>query len=51
MFLTAILRQLLIKMRQQQGIGRKNENEYPVRKWYICSSIITLMFDLNMNFG
>ena len=25
-------------------IGRKNENDNPVRKWYICSSIITLMF-------
>ena len=25
-------------------IGRKNENDNPVRKWYICSSIITLIF-------
>ena len=40
-----------ISWRQQQGIGRKNENDNPVRKWNICSSIITLMFGLNMNFG
>ena len=27
-----------------RGIGRKKENDNPVRKRYICSSIITLMF-------
>ena len=25
-------------------IGRTNENDNPVRKWYKCSSIIKLMF-------
>ena len=29
-------------------IGRKNENDNQVRKWYICSSIITLMFGFFM---
>ena len=32
-------------------IGRKNENDNPVRKWYICSSIITLMFGFFMALG
>ena len=31
-------------------IGRKNENDNPVRKWYICSSIITLIFGFFMTF-
>ena len=31
-------------------IGRKNENDNPVRKWYICSSIIT-MFGFFMALG
>ena len=29
-------------------IGRKDENDNPVRKWYICSSIITLIFGFFM---
>ena len=32
-------------------IGRKNENDNPVRKWYICSSIITLIFGFFMTLG
>ena len=32
-------------------IGRKNENDNPVRKWYICSSIITLMFGFFVALG
>ena len=32
-------------------IERKNENDNPVRKWYICSSIITLMFGFFMALG
>ena len=31
-------------------IGRKNENDNPVRKWYICTSIITLIFGFFMTF-
>ena len=34
-----------------RGIGRKNENDNPVRKWYICSSIITLIFGFFMTLG
>ena len=29
---------------RNRRIGRKNENDNPVRKCYICSSIITLIF-------
>ena len=32
-------------------IGRKNENDKPVGKWYICSSIITLIFGFFMTLG
>ena len=32
-------------------IGRKNENDNPVRKWYICSSIITLIFGFFITLG
>ena len=32
-------------------IGRKNENDNPVRKWHICSSIITSMFAFLMALG
>ena len=32
-------------------IRRKNENDNPVRKWYICSSIITLIFEFFMTLG
>ena len=32
-------------------IGRKNENDNPVRKWHICSSIITLIFGFFMTLG
>ena len=32
-------------------IGRTNENDNPLRKWYICSSIITLMFGFFMALG
>ena len=32
-------------------IGRENENDNPVRKWYICSSIFTLMFGFFMALG
>ena len=32
-------------------IGRKNENDNPVRKWYICYSIITLIFGFFMTLG
>ena len=32
-------------------IERKNENDNPVRKWYICSSIITIMFGFFMTLG
>ena len=32
-------------------IGRKNENDNPVRKWYICSSIIILIFGVFMALG
>ena len=31
-------------------IGRKNENDNPVKKWYICSSITTLIFGFFMTF-
>ena len=30
-------------------IGRRHENDNPVRKLYICSSIITLMFGSDMD--
>ena len=36
---------------RNRRIGRKNENDNPVRKWYICSSIITLMFGFFMALG
>ena len=36
---------------RNRRIGRKNENDNPVRKWYICSSIITLIFGLFMALG
>ena len=32
-------------------IGRKNENDNPVRKWYLCSSIIALMFAFSIALG
>ena len=32
-------------------VGRKNKNDNPVRKWYVCSSIITLMFGFFMALG
>ena len=32
-------------------IGRKNEIDNPVRKWYICPSIITLIFGFFMTLG
>ena len=31
--------------------GMKNENDNPVRKWYIYSSIITLIFEFFMTLG
>ena len=36
---------------RNRRIGRKNENDNPVRKWYICSSIITLIFGFFMTLG
>ena len=30
---------------------QENENDNPARKWYICSSIITLIFGLVMTLG
>ena len=33
---------------RNRRIGRKNENDNPVRKWYICSSIVTLIFGFFM---
>ena len=32
-------------------IGRKSENDNPLRKWHTCSSIITLMFAFLMALG
>ena len=32
-------------------VGRENENDNPVRKWYICSSIITLIFGFFITLG
>ena len=32
-------------------IGRKNENNNRVRQWYICSSIIKLIFGFFMTLG
>ena len=32
-------------------IGRRNENDNPVRKWNICSLIITLIFGFFMTLG
>ena len=36
---------------RNRRIGRKNENDNPVGKWYICSSIITLIFGFFMTLG
>ena len=36
---------------RNRRIGRKNENDDPVRKWYICSSIVTLIFGVFMTLG
>ena len=36
---------------RNRRIGRKNENDNPVRKWYIYSSIITLIFEFFMTLG
>ena len=36
---------------RNRRIGRKNENDNPVRKRYICSSIITLIFGFFMTLG
>ena len=36
---------------RNRRIGRKNENDNPVREWYICSSIITLIFGFFMTLG
>ena len=37
---------------RNRRIGRKNENDNPVGKWYIiCSSIITLIFGFFMVLG
>ena len=36
---------------RNKRIGRENENDNPVRKWYICSSIITLIFGFFMTLG
>ena len=36
---------------RNRRIGRKNENDNPVRKCYICSSIITLIFGFFMTLG
>ena len=36
---------------RNRRIGRKNENDNPVRKWCICSSIITLIFGFFMTLG
>ena len=36
---------------RNRKIGRKNENDNPVRKWYICSSIIALMFGVFIALG
>ena len=36
---------------RNRRIGKKNENDNPVRKWYICSSIITLIFGFFMTLG
>ena len=36
---------------RNRRIGRKNENDNPVRKWYICSSIIALIFGFFMTLG
>ena len=33
---------------RNRRIGRENENDNPVRKWYICSSSITLIFEFFM---
>ena len=38
---------------RNRRIGRKNENDNPVRKWYICSSIATLtlvFYDIRSSF-
>ena len=36
---------------RNRRIARKNENDNPVRKWYICTSIITLIFGFFMTLG
>ena len=36
---------------RNRRIGRKNENDNLVRKWYICSSSITLIFGFFMKLG